>query len=336
MPESVLVRFKGKMQPGITLRDLVNAIPYVAIQKGLMTVEKKGKKNVFNGRVLEIEGLPQLKVEQAFELSDASAERSANGCTVHLDKEPIIEYLNSNITLLKWMISNGYQDARTLERRIVAMEQWLENPVLLAPDADAEYAEIIEIDLNEIKEPLLACPNDPDDIKPLSEVAGVHVDEVFIGSCMTNIGHYRATGKVLENVKSLPTRMWIVPPTKMDAHELMEEGHYSVFGKAGARTEVPGCSLCMGNQARVADNATVLSTSTRNFPNRLGNGANVYLASAELSAVTATLGYIPSMDEYMERMKSFEAASADIYRYLNFDQMPDYTEIADTISVELS
>ena len=336
MPESVLVRFKGEMQPGITLRDLVNAIPYVAIQKGLLTIEKKGKKNVFNGRVLEIEGLPDLKVEQAFELSDASAERSANGCSVRLNKEPIIEFLNSNITLLKWMIANGYEDKRTLQRRIDAMEQWLQDPQLLEPDADAEYAEIIEIDLNEIREPLLACPNDPDDIKPLSEVSGEKVDEVFIGSCMTNIGHYRAASKVLDGVTSLPTRMWIVPPTKMDAHELMEEGHYSIFGKAGARTEVPGCSLCMGNQARVADNATVLSTSTRNFPNRLGNGANVYLASAELSAVTATLGYIPTMDEYMERMKSFEAASADIYRYLNFDQMPDYTEIADTVSVELA
>ncbi len=336
MPESVLVRFKGEMQPGITLRDLVNAIPYVAIQKGLLTVEKKGKKNVFNGRVLEIEGLPELKVEQAFELSDASAERSANGCTIRLGKEPIIEFLNSNITLLKWMIANDYEDKRTLQRRIKAMEIWLQDPQLLEPDADAEYAEIIEIDLNEIKEPLLACPNDPDDIKPLSEVTGDKVDEVFIGSCMTNIGHYRAASKVLDGVTSLPTRMWIVPPTKMDAHQLMEEGHYSIFGKAGARTEVPGCSLCMGNQARVADNATVLSTSTRNFPNRLGNGANVYLASAELCAVTATLGYIPTMAEYMERMKSFEAASADIYRYLNFDQISDYAEIADTVTVELA
>jgi len=336
MPESVLVRFKGEMQPGITLRDLVNAIPYVAIQKGLLTIEKKGKKNVFNGRVLEIEGLPDLKVEQAFELSDASAERSANGCTIRLSQEPIIEFLNSNITLLKWMIANDYEDKRTLQRRIDAMEQWLQAPQLLEPDADAEYAEIIEIDLNDIREPLLACPNDPDDIKPLSEVKGEKVDEVFIGSCMTNIGHYRAASKVLDGVTSLPTRMWIVPPTKMDAHQLMEEGHYSIFGKAGARTEVPGCSLCMGNQARVADNATVLSTSTRNFPNRLGNGADVYLASAELCAVTATLGYIPTMEEYMERMKSFEAASADIYRYLNFDQIPDYTEIADTVSVELA
>ena len=336
MPESVLVRFKGEMQPGITLRDLVNAIPYVAIQKGLMTVEKKGKKNVFNGRVLEIEGLPQLKVEQAFELSDASAERSANGCTVHLDKEPIIEYLNSNITLLKWMIANGYQDARTLERRIVAMEQWLENPQLLSPDADAEYAEIIEIDLNEIKEPLLACPNDPDDIKPLSEVAGVHVDEVFIGSCMTNIGHYRAAGKVLENVKSLPTRMWVVPPTKMDERELKEEGYYNIFGRAGARTEVPGCSLCMGNQARVADGATVVSTSTRNFPNRLGNGANVYLASAELSAVAAALGHIPTVAEYLEGVKNIEPMSSDIYRYLNFHLLPEYQDVADQVKVSIA
>jgi len=336
MPESVLVRFKGEMQPGITLRDLVNAIPYVAIQRGLMTVEKKGKKNVFNGRVLEIEGLPQLKVEQAFELSDASAERSANGCTVYLDKEPIIEYLNSNITLLKWMISNGYQDARTLERRIVAMEQWLQDPQLLSPDADAEYAEIIEIDLNEIKEPLLACPNDPDDIKPLSEVAGVHVDEVFIGSCMTNIGHYRAAGKVLENVKSLPTRMWIVPPTKMDERELKEEGYYNIFGRAGARTEVPGCSLCMGNQARVADGATVVSTSTRNFPNRLGNGANVYLASAELSAVAAALGHIPTVAEYLEGVKNIEPMSSDIYRYLNFHLLPEYQDVADQIKVSIA
>ena len=336
MPESVLVRFKGEMQPGITLRDLVNAIPYVAIQKGLLTVEKKGKKNVFNGRVLEIEGLPDLKVEQAFELSDASAERSANGCTVHLGKEPIIEYLNSNITLLKWMISNGYEDKRTLERRIIAMEEWLENLELLAPDADAEYAEIIEIDLNEIKEPILACPNDPDDVKTLSEVAGANVDEVFIGSCMTNIGHYRAAGKVLESVSSLPTRMWIVPPTRMDERQLMEEGYYNIFGRAGARTEVPGCSLCMGNQARVADNATVVSTSTRNFPNRLGNGANVYLASAELSAVAAALGHIPSVEEYMEGVKNIDPSAGDIYRYLNFHMLPEYQDVADEIKVTLS
>ena len=336
MPESVLVRFKGEMQPGITLRDLVNAIPYVAIQKGLLTVEKKGKKNVFNGRVLEIEGLPDLKVEQAFELSDASAERSANGCTVHLGKEPIIEYLNSNITLLKWMISSGYEDKRTLERRIIAMEEWLKNPELLSPDADAEYAEVIEIDLNEIKEPLLACPNDPDDVKPLSEVAGTHVDEVFIGSCMTNIGHYRAAGKVLESVSSVPTRMWIVPPTRMDERQLMEEGYYNIFGRAGARTEVPGCSLCMGNQARVADNATVVSTSTRNFPNRLGNGADVYLASAELSAVAAALGHIPSVEEYMEGVKNIDPSAGDIYRYLNFHMLPEYQDVADGIKVTLA
>lgn len=336
MPESVLVRFKGEMQPGITLRDLVNAIPYVAIQKGLLTVEKKGKKNVFNGRVLEIEGLPELKVEQAFELSDASAERSANGCTVHLGKEPIIEYLNSNITLLKWMISNGYEDKRTLERRIIAMEEWLKDPELLTPDADAEYAEVIEIDLSEIKEPILACPNDPDDVKTLSEVAGTHIDEVFIGSCMTNIGHYRAAGKVLESVSSLPTRMWIVPPTKMDEHQLMEEGYYNIFGRAGARTELPGCSLCMGNQARVADNSTVVSTSTRNFPNRLGNGADVYLASAELSAVAAALGHIPSMEEYMEGVKNIDPSAGDIYQYLNFHMLPEYQDVADGIKVSLT
>jgi len=336
MPESVLVRFKGEMQPGITLRDLVNAIPYVAIQKGLLTVEKKGKKNVFNGRVLEIEGLPDLKVEQAFELSDASAERSANGCTVHLGKEPVIEYINSNITLLKWMISNGYEDKRTLERRIVNMEAWLENPELISADADAEYAEVIEIDLNEIKEPILACPNDPDDVKTLSDVAGVNVDEVFIGSCMTNIGHYRAAGKVLEKVSSLPTRMWIVPPTKMDERQLKEEGYYNIFGRAGARTEIPGCSLCMGNQARVADNATVVSTSTRNFPNRLGNNADVYLASAELSAVAATLGRIPTMQEYLDGVKDIEPMTAEIYRYLNFHLLPEYKEIADVVKVEIT
>ncbi len=331
MPESVLVRFKGEMQPGVTLRDLVNAIPYAAIQKGLLTVEKKGKKNVFNGRVLEIEGLPNLKVEQAFELSDASAERSANGCTVHLGKEPIIEYLNSNVTLLKWMIANGYEDKRTLQRRIDAMEAWLADPQLLEPDADAEYAEIIEIDLNEIKEPILACPNDPDDVKLLSEVAGTKIDEVFIGSCMTNIGHYRAAGKVLENASNIPTRMWIAPPTKMDEHQLSEEGYYSIFGRAGARTEMPGCSLCMGNQARVADGATVMSTSTRNFPNRLGKDANVYLASAELSAVAGILGHIPTPAEYLEKVKSLEPLSDDIYRYLNFHEIAEYKEVADKV-----
>jgi aconitate hydratase 2/2-methylisocitrate dehydratase len=336
MPESVLVRFKGEMQPGITLRDLVNAIPYVAIQKGLLTVEKKGKKNIFNGRVLEIEGLPDLKLEQAFEFADASAERSANGCTVRLGKAPIIEYLNSNMTLLKSMISKGYGDRKTIERRIIAMQDWLANPQLLEPDADAEYAEIIEIDLADIKEPLLACPNDPDDIKPLSAVAGEKVDEVFIGSCMTNIGHYRAAGKVLEGKLNVPTRLWIAPPTRMDEFQLKEEGYYNIFGKAGARLEMPGCSLCMGNQARVADGATVLSTSTRNFPNRLGKGANVYLASAELSAVTSVLGYIPTVAEYMDHIKSLAPMADELYRYLNFDQIQDYQEMANTVEVSLS
>jgi aconitate hydratase 2/2-methylisocitrate dehydratase len=332
MPESVLVRFKWEMQPGITLRDLVNAIPYVAIQKGLLTIAKENKKNVFSGRILEIEGLPDLKVEQAFEFSDASAERSAGGCTVRLNKEPIIEYLKSNVTLLKWMIAMGYGDERTIQRRINGMEAWLANPQLMEADADAEYAEIIEIDLNEIKEPLLACPNDPDDIKPLSEVQGEKIDEVFIGSCMTNIGHYRAAGKVLEKASgNIPTKLWIAPPTKMDQHQLTEEGYYSIFGKVGARTEMPGCSLCMGNQARVADNATVVSTSTRNFPNRLGKGANVYLSSAELAAVSASLGHIPTVDEYMDAVKHIEPLAADVYRYLNFNELPDYQDIADTV-----
>jgi len=294
-------------------------------------VEKAGKKNVFSGRVLEIEGLEHLKVEQAFELSDASAERSAGGCTVKLDKEPIIEYLTSNVTLLKWMIANGYHDERTLQRRIDAMQAWLDNPVLLEADQDAEYAEVIEIDLAEIKEPLLACPNDPDDIKPLSEVAGDHVDEVFIGSCMTNIGHYRAAGKVLEDVTNVPTRLWVVPPTKMDEHQLTEEGYYSIFGKAGARTEVPGCSLCMGNQARVADGATVVSTSTRNFPNRMGKDARVYLGSAELAAVSAKLGKLPSVAEYLEAVKGIEPMAQDIYRYLNFHEIEDYKQVADKV-----
>lgn len=325
MPESVLVRFKGELQPGVTLRDLVNAIPYVAIQKGLLTVAKQGKKNVFNGRILEIEGLPDLKVEQAFELSDASAERSAGGCTVRLNKEPIIEYLSSNVSLMKWMIAMGYEDKRSLQRRIHAMETWLAKPTLLTADADAVYAEIIEIDLNQITEPLLACPNDPDDIKPLSAVAGVAIDEVFIGSCMTNIGHYRAAGKVLEKVSAaVPTRLWIAPPTKMDQTQLIEEGYYSTYGRAGARTEMPGCSLCMGNQARVADGATVVSTSTRNFPNRLGKGANVYLASAELSAVCAILGKIPSLAEYRAHVDTLQPMAAEVYRYLNFDRMEGY------------
>ncbi|MFA5627516.1 MAG: bifunctional aconitate hydratase 2/2-methylisocitrate dehydratase [Thiohalomonadaceae bacterium] len=331
MPESVLVRFKGQMQPGITLRDLVNAIPYVAIQQGLLTVAKADKKNVFNGRILEIEGLPDLKVEQAFELSDASAERSAAACTVRLNKEPIIEYLRSNITLLKWMIASGYEDRRTLSRRIEAMEAWTAKPELLEADTDADYSAVIEIDLNEITEPILACPNDPDDVKLLSEVAGVKVDEVFIGSCMTNIGHYRAAGKVLEKTANVPTRLWIAPPTRMDQHQLVEEGYYSIYGKAGARTEMPGCSLCMGNQARVGDNTTVVSTSTRNFPNRLGKGANVYLSSAELAAVAAMLGRIPTVTEYMEAVQGLEPMADEIYRYLSFDQIAEYKEAAGTV-----
>jgi aconitate hydratase 2 / 2-methylisocitrate dehydratase len=334
MPESVLVRFTGEMQPGITLRDMVNAIPYAAIQRGLLTIDKKGKKNVFSGRILEIEGLPDLKVEQAFELSDASAERSAGGCTIRLNEAPIREYLNSNITLLKWMIAEGYGDVRTIERRIKSMQQWLANPVLLEPDADAEYFEIIEIDMNEIKEPLLACPNDPDDIKTLSAVAGTKIDEVFLGSCMTNIGHFRAAGKLLEKQKGeLPTRLWVAPPTKMDQTQLTEEGYYSTFGKAGARMEMPGCSLCMGNQARVAENSTVVSTSTRNFPNRLGNGANVYLSSAELAAVCSILGKIPTVEEYMFYAGQISETAADTYRYLNFNKMAGYQQQADKVAL---
>ncbi|MBS3951364.1 MAG: bifunctional aconitate hydratase 2/2-methylisocitrate dehydratase [Methylomicrobium sp.] len=334
MPESVLVRFSGEMQPGITLRDLVNAIPYAAIQKGLLTVEKKGKKNVFSGRILEIEGLPDLKVEQAFELSDASAERSAGGCTIRLSEAPIREYLNSNITLLKWMIGEGYGDTRTISRRINAMEEWLDNPVLLQPDADAEYFEIIDINMSDIKEPLLACPNDPDDVKTLSDVAGTKIDEVFVGSCMTNIGHFRAAGKLLDKYKGeLPTRLWMSPPTKMDQSQLVEEGYYGIFGRSGARMEMPGCSLCMGNQARVADNATVVSTSTRNFPNRLGNGANVYLASAELASVCSILGRIPTFDEYMQYAIQIQQTSEDTYRYLNFDKIDDYKNKADNVAL---
>lgn len=329
MPESVLVRFKGEMQPGITLRDLVNAIPYAAIQRGLLTVAKEGKKNVFSGRILEIEGLPDLKVEQAFEISDASAERSAGGCTIRLGKDPIIEYISSNITLLKWMITEGYGDARTIGRRIESMETWLANPVLMEPDANAEYAEIIEINLNEIKEPLLACPNDPDDVKPLSEVTGTKIDEVFIGSCMTNIGHFRAAAQLLSKASSIPTRLWISPPTKMDEHQLMEEGVYNVFAQAGARTEMPGCSLCMGNQARIAPNSTCVSTSTRNFPNRLGDGADVYLASAELAAVSSILGKLPSVKEYLAYMKDLDTMADDIYRYLNFHQIESFQNSAD-------
>ncbi len=329
MPESVLVRFKGELQPGITLRDLVNAIPYAALQSGDLTVAKRGKKNIFSGRILEIEGLPQLKCEQAFELSDASAERSAGGCTIRLDEAPVIEYLQSNVTLLRWMIDEGYGDSRTLERRTRAMEEWLSNPVLMQPDPDADYAKIFEIDLDQITEPLLACPNDPDDVKPLSEVAGTPIDEVFIGSCMTNIGHFRAAGKMLEKAQAaIPTRLWIVPPTKMDQHQLTEEGYYSIFGRAGARTEMPGCSLCMGNQARVAPGSTVVSTSTRNFPNRLGDGANVFLASAEIAAVSSILGHIPSMQEYMQFAGDIDTMADEVYRYLNFDEIESFQNSA--------
>jgi len=334
MPESILVRFSGEMQPGITLRDMVNAIPLAAIKQGLLTVAKEGKINAFSGRVLEIEGLPDLKVEQAFELSDASAERSAAGCTIKLNQEPIIEYLNSNITMLKWMIAEGYGDVRTIERRIVSMQEWLANPELMEADVDAEYAEIIDINMSGIHEPILACPNDPDDVKTLSEVAGTKIDEVFIGSCMTNIGHFRAAGKLLQEFGGvLPTRLWVVPPTKMDEAQLTAEGYYSIYGTSGARTEMPGCSLCMGNQARVAEQSTVISTSTRNFPNRLGNGANVYLSSAELAAVGAILGKIPSKEEYMEYAKKIDTMAEDTYRYLNFDKIEEYQKIADTVKI---
>ena len=330
MPDSVLVKFTGEMQPGITLRDLVNAIPYEAIQRGLLSVEKKGKVNVYNGRIIEIQGLPDLTVEQAFELSDATAERSATGCTIDLSEDSVAEYLRSNIVMLRWMIDNGYQDARTLERRARAMEAWLENPTLMRADPDAEYAEVIEIDMSKISEPLLACPNDPDDIKPLSEVSGTAIDEVFIGSCMTNIGHFRAAGKLLQAAGGvIPTRLWIAPPTKMDEHQLMEEGYYNIFASAGARTEMPGCSLCMGNQARVAPNSTVVSTSTRNFPNRLGQGANVYLASAELAAVAAVLGRLPTVQEYLQYASRINSMAPEIYRYLEFDKMPDFTQAAE-------
>jgi len=333
MPESVLVRFKGQMQPGVTLRDLVNAIPLYAIRQGLLTVEKKGKKNVFSGRILEIEGLPDLKVEQAFELTDASAERSAAGCTVHLNKAPIVEYMNSNITLMKWMIANGYQDARTLKRRIKAMEDWIANGELLSGDADAEYAAVIEIDLADIKEPIVACPNDPDDVKLLSEVAGDKIDEVFIGSCMTNIGHFRAAGKVLDGKSDIPTRLWIAPPTKMDAMILNEEGYYGVLGKSGARMEMPGCSLCMGNQAQIRKGSTAMSTSTRNFPNRLGIDTRVYLGSAELAAVCALMGKIPTVEEYMAQVEVVNAKAKDIYRYMNFDQIAEFADVANTVEV---
>jgi aconitate hydratase 2/2-methylisocitrate dehydratase len=333
MPESVLVRFKGELQPGVTLRDLVNAIPLYAIKQGLLTVEKKGKKNVFSGRILEIEGLPKLKVEQAFELSDASAERSAAGCTVHLDQEPIIEYMTSNITLMKWMIANGYEHREALERRIKAMQAWIAKPELLAPDADAEYAAVIEINLADINEPILACPNDPDDVKTLADVAGQKIDEVFIGSCMTNIGHFRAAGKLLDGKTDLNTRLWIAPPTKMDEYILKQEGYYGILGRTGARMEMPGCSLCMGNQAQIRKGSTAISTSTRNFPNRLGIDTQVYLGSAELAAVCAILGKIPTMAEYMAQVGIVSEKSKDIYRYMNFDQIPDFRQVADTVTV---
>ncbi|ARP89896.1 bifunctional aconitate hydratase 2/2-methylisocitrate dehydratase [Bordetella genomosp. 9] len=333
MPESVLVRFKGKMQPGVTLRDLVNAIPLYAIKQGLLTVEKQNKKNIFSGRILEIEGLPDLKCEQAFELSDASAERSAAACTVRLNKEPIIEYINSNIVMLKWLIANGYEDERSIRRRIQAMEAWLANPQLLEPDADAEYAAVIEIDLAEITEPIVACPNDPDDVKTLSDVAGAKIDEVFIGSCMTNIGHFRAASKLLEGKRDIPVKLWVAPPTKMDARQLTEEGHYGVFGSAGARTEMPGCSLCMGNQAQVREGATVMSTSTRNFPNRLGKNTNVYLGSAELAAICSKLGRIPTREEYMAEIGVVNQNGDKIYQYLNFDKIEDYKDVADVVEV---
>jgi aconitate hydratase 2 / 2-methylisocitrate dehydratase len=333
MPESVLVRFKGKMQPGVTLRDLVHAIPLYAIKQGLLSVAKTGKVNVFSGRVLEIEGLPDLKIEQAFELADASAERSAAGCTVALNQAPVIEYLNSNIVLLKSMIANGYADARTIGRRIKEMEKWLAAPNLLKADADAEYTAIIDIDLAEITEPIVCCPNDPDDAKTLSDVAGSKIDEVFIGSCMTNIGHFRAASKLLEGKRDIPVKLWMAPPTKMDAQQLTDEGHYGVFGAAGARMEMPGCSLCMGNQAQVKEGATVMSTSTRNFPNRLGKNTNVYLGSAELAAICSKLGRIPSKQEYLADIAAINQSGDKIYRYMNFDQMQEFKDRADTVSV---
>ena len=332
MPESILVRFKGKMQPGITLRDLVHAIPYYAIQAGLLTVAKSGKINEFSGRILEIEGLPDLKVEQAFELSDASAERSAAGCTVKLNPEPVKEYLNSNIVLMKNMIAQGYSDKRALERRIKAVQAWLAQPNLLEADANAEYAHVLEIDMDQLKEPVLCCPNDPDDAKLMSQVAGTKIDEVFIGSCMTNIGHFRAASKLLEGRRDIPVKLWVAPPTKMDAAELTKEGHYGVFGAAGARTEMPGCSLCMGNQAQVREGATVVSTSTRNFPNRLGKNTNVYLASAEVAAISSKLGRIPSVEEYQASMTEINKDGSQIYKYMNFDQIEEYAEVAKGVS----
>lgn len=333
MPESVLVRFSGKLQPGVTLRDLVNAIPLYAIKQGLLTVAKAGKKNIFSGRILEIEGLPDLKVEQAFELTDASAERSAAGCTVKLNKEPIIEYMKSNIVLMKNMIADGYQDSRTLERRIKAMEAWLANPELLEADKDAEYAAVIEINMDDIKEPIIACPNDPDDVCFMSERSGTKIDEVFIGSCMTNIGHFRAASKLLEGKSDIPVRLWMAPPTKMDAKELSDEGHYGVLGRAGARMEMPGCSLCMGNQAQVHEGATVMSTSTRNFPNRLGKNTFVYLGSAELAAICSKLGKIPTVEEYQANIGIINEQGDQIYRYMNFNEIDSYNEVAEKVNV---
>jgi aconitate hydratase 2/2-methylisocitrate dehydratase len=324
MPESVLVRFKGELQPGVTLRDLVHAIPLYAIKQGLLTVAKAGKKNIFSGRILEIEGLPKLKVEQAFELSDASAERSAAGCTIKLDKEPIIEYLKSNIVLMQNMIAHDYQDQRALERRIQAVQAWLAKPQLLQADKNAEYAAVIEIDLNQITEPIVCCPNDPDDAKTLSDVAGAKIDEAFIGSCMTNIGHFRAAAKLLGGQRDIPVKLWVAPPTRMDRDELMKEGHYAAFAAAGARTELPGCSLCMGNQAQVHEGATVISTSTRNFPNRLGKNTNVYLGSAELAAIASRLGKLPTKAEYLKEMGVIDKDKASVYRYMNFDQIAEY------------
>ncbi|QEA11622.1 bifunctional aconitate hydratase 2/2-methylisocitrate dehydratase [Comamonas flocculans] len=331
MPESVLVRFSGQMQPGVTLRDLVHAIPLFAIRQGLLTVAKAGKKNIFSGRILEIEGLPHLKCEQAFELSDASAERSAAGCTIKLDKEPIIEYLKSNVVLMKNMIADGYQDAKALHRRIEKVQAWLANPQLLEADKDAEYAAVIEIDLNQIKEPIVCCPNDPDDAKFLSEVAGTKIDEAFIGSCMTNIGHFRAAARLLGGQRDIPSKLWVAPPTKMDEKELVGEGHYAAFGSAGARTEMPGCSLCMGNQAQVRKGATVISTSTRNFPNRLGRDTNVFLGSAELTAIASRMGRLPTPEEYLEAIKVVDADKANIYRYMNFNEIEEYNKVAETV-----
>ena len=324
MPESVLVRFSGKLNPGITIRDLVHAIPYYAMKDGLLTLDKKNKQNIFSGRCLEIEGLPDLKIEQAFELSDASAERSASGCTVKLSKEPIIEYLKSNITLLRWMISDGYHDPKTLERRAREMEDWIKNPQLMEADEDAEYAAVIDIPLDEITEPLLCCPNDPDDVKTLSDVAGDEVHETFIGSCMTNIGHFRAAGKLLEKYGESNTRLWVVPPTRMDEYQLKQEGYYEIYENSKARVEIPGCSLCMGNQARAADNTTMVSTSTRNFPNRMGDGCNVYLASSEVTAISSLLGKIPNLKEYQEYMADLNTMSEDVFRYMNFNEIEEY------------